>query len=101
MGLGVRHMFTGEADFSGIDGTRDQFVTKVIHKAFIEVTEDGTEAAAATAALMKYGSSGHCPPPPPAKQFIVDHPFMFYLRDRTTGMLVFQGRVVNMDKRAV
>ena len=102
MGLGVRDMFTyGEADFSGIDGNRDQFVNQVIHKAFIEVTEDGTEAAAATAALMKYGCSAHCPPPPPAKQFIVDHPFMFYLRDRTTGMLLFQGRVVNMDKRAV
>ena len=93
--LGMKDMFTpGEADFSGIDGTRELFVSTVVQKAFIEVNEGGSEAAAATAVIMV-----ECMSPNPKfdmiEEFIADHPFIFYLRDKTTDMLLFQGRVVN------
>jgi len=89
--LGMKDMFTaGVADFSGVDGTRQLYVSSVVQKAFIEVNEEGSEAAAATGAVMMMRSM-----PAPPEQFVADHPFIFYLRDKTTGMLLFQGRVVN------
>jgi serine protease inhibitor len=89
--LGMKDMFSeGLADFSGIDGSKQLFVSNVVQKAFIEVNEEGSEAAAATAAVMEM----KCMPAPP-EQFVADHPFIFFLRDKTTGMLLFQGRVVN------
>ena len=89
--LGMKDMFIGGvADFSGIDGTKQLYVSSVIQKAFIEVNEEGSEAAAATGAVMMMRSM-----PAPPEQFVADHPFIFYLRDKTTGMLLFQGRVVN------
>jgi len=89
--LGMKDMFTGGvADFSGIDGTKQLYVSTVVQKAFIEVNEEGSEAAAATGAVMMMRSM-----PAPPEQFVADHPFLFYLRDKTTGMLLFQGRVVN------
>ena len=77
----------------GIDGTKELFVSTVVQKAFIEVNEDGSEAAAATGVVMGIG----CPAPGFEKieEFVADHPFIFYLRDKITGMLLFQGRVVN------
>ncbi len=82
------------ADFSGIDGTRELFISHVLHKAFVDVNEEGTEAAAATAAVMKPGRR------PPGRQrippvFRADRPFMFLIRDRRTGSVLFMGRVVN------
>merc|ERR1712002_118098 len=89
--LGLKDMFSeGLADFSGIDGTKQLFVSEVIQKAFIEVNEEGSEAAAATGAIMMMRSM-----PAPPEQFIADHPFIFFIRDKTTGMLLFQGRVSN------
>jgi len=92
--LGIRDMFVaGQADFSGIDGTRELFVSTVVQKAFIEVNEEGSEAAAATGAVMMMRSM-----PMPPEEFVADHPFLFYLRDRLTGMLLFQGRVQDPSK---
>lgn len=76
------------ADFSGI-GPR-LHISKVIHKAFVDVNEEGTEAAAATAVLMATDS---VPPPTPA--FRADHPFLFLLRDNKTGAVLFIGRVTD------
>jgi len=76
-----------KADLSGIDGTRQLHISEVIHKAYIEVNEEGSEAAAASAvaiALM-------CMPP----QFRADNPFMFLIRDKRSGVILFMGRVAN------
>jgi len=89
--LGVKNMFfKNRADFSGISDGEGLYVSNVVQKAFIEVDEEGTEAAAATAAVVGYESAGPVP-----QRFLADHPFIFYLRDKESGMLLFQGRVVN------
>merc|ERR1711875_143361 len=76
--LGLKDMFSdGLADFSGIDGTKQLFVSEVVQKAFIEVNEEGSEAAAATGAVMMMRSM-----PAPPEQFIADHPFIFFIRDK-------------------
>jgi len=76
-----------KADFSGMNGRRDLFIAMVIHQAHVEVNEEGTEAAAATAVKMKRGA--------PPVDFIVDHPFLFVIRDKQTGSILFMGRVAN------
>jgi len=87
--LGMKDMFdSNKADFSRIDGTKQLYVSTVLQKAFIEVNEEGSEAAAATGAVMMMRSM-----PMPPVQFKADHPFLFFLRDKLTGMLLFQGRV--------
>ena len=78
------------ADFSGMDGTQSLYIGAVLHKAFVAVNEEGTEAAAATAALMK---AMGVPLPPPT--FRADHPFVFLIRENSTGSILFLGRVVN------
>merc|ERR1719193_60521 len=88
--LGLNNMFSPLADFSGITDERGLHVSHVVQKAFIEVNEEGTEAAAATGSLAVAFSS-----PVHQSFFIADHPFIFYLRDKETGMLLFQGRVIN------
>jgi len=88
-----------KADFSGINGheppSEDSlFLSAVLHKAFVEVTEEGTEAAAATAVTM----IAMCAPPsekPQIPVFRADHPFLFAIRDRKSGVLLFLGRVAN------
>jgi serpin B len=93
IGLGMSDMFSaGSADFSGINGKRGLFVSEVVQKALIEVNEEGSEAAAATAVGMSFRSTGG------PKLFLANHPFIFYIRDKTTGMLLFQGRVVNPNR---
>ena len=84
------------ADFTGISGTEDLFVSAVVQKAFITCDEEGSEAAATTAVIMEGFSA--VANPPPARQFIVDQPFIFYLREKTTGMLLFMGRVNNPEQ---
>jgi serpin B len=78
------------ADFSGMDGTRDLYITDVIHKAFVEVDESGTEAAAATAVIVGTTSV----PADPIK-VTIDRPFLFLIRDIETGTVLFLGRVMD------
>jgi RNA polymerase sigma factor (sigma-70 family) len=87
--MGMVDAFGGAADFSGMTGTRDLYISKVIHKAFVAVDEKGTEAAAATAVVMGQNSIPRHP------YFIADRPFVFLIRDRKTGSILFLGRVIN------
>jgi len=86
--LGMVDAF-GRADFSGMDGTQSLFISAVVHQAFVEVNEEGAEAAAATAVILARGL------PAPAPVFRADHPFLFLLRDRRTGGILFMGRVAD------
>ena len=92
--MGMQTAFGDEADFSGMDNTRFLFITDVIHKAFVEVNEEGTEAAAATAVIVGRAVSVESPVP----VFRADHPFIFLIEDDETGMLLFMGRI--SDPRA-
>jgi serpin B len=77
------------ADFSGITGKRDFAISAVIHKAFVEVEEKGTEAAAATGVAFKAAAVIATPP----IVFRADHPFFFLIRDTRTGSILFLGRL--------
>jgi serpin B len=89
--MGIKDAFTSSAaDFSGITKSGKIWIDRVIHQTFILVNEKGTEAAAATAITM-VGS----PPPPPPATFIVDHPFIYFIRHQKTGVILFMGRVLN------
>jgi serpin B len=87
--LGMPLAFTDAADFSGIDGTDELFISDVIHKSFVSVDEEGTEAAAATAVIAATGSAQE---PPEVR---IDRPFIFLIRDIETGTLLFVGRTLN------
>ena len=89
--LGMPTAFTNSADFSGMTGTKDLKIDKVIHQAFIEVNEEGTEAAAATG--IGVGMKTSMPPPTPI--FKADHPFIFIIQQKETGNILFMGRVSN------
>ena len=89
--MGMQDAFSSNADFSGINGKRDLFISAVIHKAYVEVNEEGTEAAAATGVVMRLTSIG----PAPIPVFRADHPFLFLIRDNLTGSILFIGRVAN------
>jgi len=88
--MGMSTAFTSLADFSGMTGNRELCISKVIHKAFVEVDEAGTEAAAATAVVMRATAM-----PLEPKVVTVDRPFIFIIRDIQTGSVIFIGRVVN------
>lgn len=89
--LGMIDAFNGRlADFSGMTGRKDLFISKVIHKAFVKVDEKGTEAAAATAVVMEAGIEADKP-----KTFRADHPFLFLIRENKTGAVLFIGRVLD------
>ncbi len=88
--LGMGTAFSRHADLSGMTGEENLYVDEVIHKAFIEVNEIGTEAAAATAAIIGLKSSLRDDP----VRFNADHPFVFFLFDRQTGCIIFTGRLV-------
>jgi len=81
-----------KADFSGMSGKKDLFITAVLHKAFVEVNEEGTEAAAATGVVV-----GLTAAPPRQPVFRADHPFLFLIRDLRSNSILFLGRV--MDPR--
>lgn len=88
--LGMTDAFEpSKADFSGINGRRDLALSAVVHKAFVEVEEKGTEAAAATGVAMTR-SSGVAPPP---VVFRADRPFLYMIRDNETGAILFIGRL--------
>jgi serpin B len=84
----------GGADFSGMTGKRDLCISKVIHQAFIEVDEKGTEAAAATAVVMMHTSARHSSD---LKVFRADHPFIFVIKDNATGSILFMGKIMNPE----
>jgi len=83
-----------EADFSGMDGTGELYISKVIHKAFVEVNEEGTEAAAATAVVVApTGLPPRHQKRPPV--FRADRPFLYLIRDVNSGAILFIGRVTD------
>ena len=86
--LGMSEMFGRYSNFSGIDGTRDMYVSEVMHQVLIEVNEEGAEATVATVAVGKLRCD-----PESSVEFRVDKPFIFLVRDRLTGILLFLGRV--------
>ncbi|KAM9827277.1 serpin B6-like [Neosynchiropus ocellatus] len=75
-----------KSDFSGMSKNNDLSVSKVVHKAFVEVNEEGTEAAAATGVVMMLRCAR------PADRFIADHPFLFFIRHNPTRSVLFAGR---------
>ena len=88
--LGITSAFDDSADFSGMDGTTNLFVSDVMHKAFVDANESGTEAAAVTVVLVKTrGMAG---------RFIVDHPFIFLIRENGSGSILFLGRIIDPTK---
>ena len=89
--MGMANAFRQTADFSGIDGTNDLYLSAVDHKAMVEVNEDGTVAAAATSGIAATVSAAQAAPPP---VFRADHPFVFLIRDTRSGCLLFLGRLV-------
>ena len=80
-----------EADFSGMTGNPELFISDVVHKAFVAVDEAGTEAAAATAVIVGTTSM----PEEPRVEVTLDRPFIFLIRDIETGAILFVGRVLN------
>lgn len=86
--LGAKKMFDErQADLSGITGSRDLFVHDVIHKAVVEVNEEGSEAAGASGVVFVTKSLST------STRFIVDHPFLFFIRNTKTGDVFFAGQV--------
>ncbi|XP_048258255.1 leukocyte elastase inhibitor-like isoform X5 [Haliotis rufescens] len=87
--LGMSDAFDEQkADLSGIDGTRLLYISQVVHKAFLEVNEEGSEAAAATAVRVMTNSL------PIIEPFKADHPFLFLIRDTRADVVLFMGRLV-------
>jgi len=90
-GLGMSLAFDpSKADFSGMTGRRDRAISAVIHKAFVDVNEAGTEAAAATGVVMTRAMAVR---PEKPVEFRADHPFLFLIRDQATGAVLFLGRM--------
>ncbi|XP_064561460.1 heterochromatin-associated protein MENT-like isoform X1 [Zonotrichia leucophrys gambelii] len=84
--MGIRNAFNpGQADFTGMSVKKDLFISEVIHKAFVEVNEEGTEAAAATGVLMMRSRI-------PTMTFKADHPFIFFIRHNKSQTILFFGR---------
>ncbi|MDP2731487.1 MAG: serpin family protein [Dehalococcoidales bacterium] len=90
-GMGMPIAFSGGADFSGMTSSPDLFIDEVLHKAFVSVDEAGTEAAAATAVIMKETAM----PVDPPVEVTIDRPFIFLIRDIDTSAILFVGRVLN------
>lgn len=92
--MGMPTAFGSGADFSGITSDKSLYIYKVIHQSFVEVNEEGTEAAAATAVLFReatgFGSTSQEP-----IVFRADHPFIFLIEHKDTGQILFMGKVEN------
>jgi len=91
MALGMKRVFTPEADLSGIDGKKDLYVSEVIHKSVIEFTEEGNESADSPHNIVGVLSNA-----PQMEVFRADHPFVFFIRDNRNGMILFSGHINNM-----
>jgi serpin B len=88
--MGMPLAFTpGMADFSGMNGSRNLFIQAVVHKAFVDVNEQGTEAAASTGVAVGLASA------PIRTEFRADHPFVYLIRDTHSGSILFLGRMAN------
>jgi hypothetical protein len=87
--MGMPDAFSGAADFSGIDGADDLHISGAFHKAWVQVNEAGTEAAAST--VVGVSIRGW----PQTVVFGADHPFIFFIRDTQTGSFLFMGRLAN------
>lgn len=90
--MGMKEAFSDAADFSGMNGKRNLYISAVMHKAFVEVNEEGTEAAAATGVGISLMS---IPMPPPV--FRADKPFIFMIRDNRSQSILFMGKVCNPE----
>ncbi len=83
--MGMEDVFDGQkVNLSGMSPNKDLVVSGIIHKAFVEVNEEGTEAAAATATV---GFTASRP-----EIFIADHPFLFFIRHNPSNSILFSGR---------
>jgi len=89
-GMGMPLAFSPQADFSLMTGKKDLFISDVVHQAFVEVNEEGTEAAAATAVTMKLTA---VMPEQPIPVFRADRPFIFIIQRNAGGDILFMGRV--------
>lgn len=87
--LGMPAAFTPAADFSGMNGEKTLYIQRAVHQGFVEVNEEGTEAAAATGVSMGLKSM-----PQPPSRFLADHPFLFLIREKEGGRILFMGRVL-------
>jgi len=95
--MGIKDAFSREkADFRGMGGLKgDIWISQIKHKAFVEVNEEGTEAAASTAVEIRAMSAG----PHPVFLFRADHPFLFIIRDNQSNTILFMGRMVNPSNK--
>ena len=91
--MGMPTAFSFSADLSGMDGTKNLFIDKVIHQAYVKVDEEGTEAAAATAVIVAQKSAMIS-----RNIFRADHPFIFVIQEKETGNILFIGRVIDPTK---
>jgi len=89
--MGITDAFSRGADFSGMTGRRDLFISAVVHQAYVDVNEEGTEAAAATGVAMTLTAMA----PGKVPVFRADHPFLFLIRDIRSGSILFLGRTMN------
>jgi len=89
--MGMPTAFSDKADFSKMDGTKDLYISKVIHQAYIKVDEEGTEAAAATAVIVAMKSAM-------PNEFRADRPFIFMIQEKTAGGILFMGKVADPTK---
>ncbi len=88
----MRKPFDAKADFSGMDGTRTLFINLLLHKAFVEVNEEGTEAAAVTSIGIRATAAIQMDQPFRMK---VDRPFFCAIQDNQTGAIIFMGAIAN------
>ncbi|QVL33004.1 serpin family protein [Telmatocola sphagniphila] len=88
--MGMSDAFGPKSNLSGMDGTKNLVLTKVVHKSFVEVNEEGTEAAAASAAIVALRAMKPTAPPIFVR---CDHPFLFMIRDNKSGSILFLGRL--------
>ncbi len=94
--MGVQIAFTEAADFSAITADEALKISAVIHKTFLAIDEEGTEAAAVTAIDMVATAAPIGPPPPPPIEFKADHPFFIVLHHKPTGARLFMGRIATV-----
>jgi serpin B len=91
--LGMSLAFSDDADFSGISNKEGLKISDVVHKAYVDINEEGTEAAASTAVMITPAMARMDPHPPVV--FRADHPFIFMIRDQDTASILFLGRLTD------